>query len=834
MKLITRKQLYFIFLLFALLIASITTFFIKQAILPYTFRLDKKTPSNFTGTTIVYEDINNDGISEEIRFGYFEKKTRFYFTLKSNNKSIKKFIFNNLINYRWLLFADYNDDNYKDIFAFSLMKDSLCISIIDTKTKKFIIREQSILAKPDSARKGLWDIEAKPIVLLERSNKAKELIFFVRGNSSIYPRDVYSYNFKTKKITSKFATRSRLFETELLDITNDGNKEIIITTSVFGNVKKKIGYHDFTGWLFVLNKSLKPIFPPKSFGTFPGNNHVVTFKKDNKNYFYILYYSKTDSGKIGKTLLLDSFGKELPHLEHSNFCFRRPLKITDSGNDFIYLANNNKVLRLNSNLELIKSKILNVQNIDFISEIEIGQKKKKVILIRGYDKVGIVDKNLTLLALYNLPENFWRIGLKYIKLNGKNKLPQLPLLTPQSNYLFTIVENKLYTYIPLYFFGLVLFIFITFIGIHKSLTFLSSYIKYFGYSLNKSTKGVALFNANGFLYYYNSNFSNFLNIKKEIHKGINYKKIFKNMKTVLSAIEHSFKTQKKAQRELQISSSNHQFEGMVTITPFTSFIGFTYAYLIEISDFTEPLLTDRGRVWGATLQRIAHEIKTPLSGINLGLDTLANKLKGENNSFGEDISLIHNEVEKIKILTKNFLIFSNMEKPNFTEINLSFLINESLGVFHNYLNSGIELILGNTNYSILGDFTQLKQLFHIVLENAIDACGGKGKIKIKAKRLKKKGIRQKTEGKNIELESTKEDDIKTMNNYIKISITDSGKGIPEEDLTKIFEPYYTTKKDGTGVGLAIVKKIIEDHRGRIKIDSELGEGTTVFIYIPST
>jgi signal transduction histidine kinase len=243
---------------------------------------------------------------------------------------------------------------------------------------------------------------------------------------------------------------------------------------------------------------------------------------------------------------------------------------------------------------------------------------------------------------------------------------------------------------------------------------------------------------------------------------------------------------------------------------------------MEISDYTEALLTDRGKIWGATLQRIAHEIKTPLSGINLGLDTLAKKLSRETDKYTGDIVLIQNEVNRIKALTKNFLLFSNMEKPNFTKVKLNRLLEESIDVFNSYLNSGIELTIQPTKYIVLGDELQLKQLFNVIIENAIDACGGKGKIDI---RFEKKEIR-------LERQDTRKTTNK--NEVIKIIVSDNGKGISEEKLSKIFDPYFTTKKDGTGIGLAIAKKIVEDHKGQIKVESKLNKGTTVYIYLQLT
>jgi len=822
-----KKQLYFIFLTSSLLISGIITFFIKYNILPYEFRLDEKIPSYNITNINIYNDLDYDGISEKINFGVISGTINYYLIVfNENNKNIAELHFRGLNNYRWVMFEDYNNDNFKEIFAFSVSHDTLFLTILNIKTNKFILNNQYILEKPDSALKDFWDIEVRPIALINSNKlKTKELIFYVRGNVTIYPRTVYSYDIENKKIINRFVTGSRLSQTEMFDVTNDGNKEIIISTEVLGNVKKKFGYHDRTGWLFVLDKNLKPLFAPKSFGSFPGDNHVIHFKKDNHSYFYILYYNNTDSGKLVQSLLLNQKGQELPHNNSFNFDYRLPLKVTENNKDFIYIAKDNgELFKLDDKLQVVKRNTIKAQNIDFISEIIFGKQNKKALLLRCSKHICLVDNELNLLASREINEMFWRIGVNFEKLNGASKLPQLPIFTAKNNYLFTIIDNKVLYYLLFLFLIISFFIFLISYLTHKVLTFFSIYTNYFNYSLNKSAKGVAILDYNGNIYYTNQNIKTYFNLITPIEKGAEYKTVFQNYSSIILNIEKSILTAEKITQEIQISTHEYQFEGLINVIPFTSFTGFTYAYLIEISNYTKALLTDRGKVWSATLQRIAHEIKTPLSGINLGLDTLKNRLSRETNNYSKDISLIQNEVNRIKALTKNFLIFSNMEKPNFTEINLNFLINESLAVFQNYFNSGIDLILGNTNYTIIGDFTQLKQLFHIVFENAIDACAGKGTLEIKITRNKS----------NVANPNDKSEMVKNnqgTNDLIKISIIDNGKGIPEDEIAKIFEPYFTTKKDGTGIGLAIAKKIVEDHKGKIEIESNLGVGTKVIIYI---
>jgi nitrogen-specific signal transduction histidine kinase len=822
MKIKTIRQIYLIFTIVSLLIAGIVTYFVKQNNLSYNFRLDKKELFGVNKNIVLYADLNNDGISEQIKVTFFKELSNDYINIISSNGSVLEQI--NLFsktNEKWFLFEDYNNDNNKEIIAFSQLNDSLYLTIFDLSNNKTILRRQFIFSKPDSAFTEItkiWDIDAEPIALLNVDNDdAKELLFVVRGGYSIFPRGIYTYDIEDKRIISKFESGVPIHKVIVEDINNNGEEEIICSTVGPANIHKNITYSDNTSWLFVFNKKLQPIFKPINYGKEFTNSYTIPIKQNNSTLIMFKCNLQLKSGRIGKYFLYNSKGTLLDSLEELSDYYLRLIKTEEENRDVLYLSGKNSIIKLDENFNIIKTNNNFNHRISLIAKIPIEESKEKVVLAKYDTEILLFSKELKLLAKYNLDDK--RIYYQTIKYNGKNKQPQLTLVDSKNSYLFTIVENKLYSYLPLIFLGSGLLSFFIFYIFHLVLTFLSTYTKYFGYSLNKSAKGVAIFNYNGKVFYSNKNIKEFLKLKTNLEKGSEYKNIFNNHKDILSTIATAIKTQKKTKEKIQISSSDFQFEGSVTITPFTSFIGFTYAYLMEISDYTEALLTDRGKIWGATLQRIAHEIKTPLSGINLGLDTLAKKLSRETDKYTGDIVLIQNEVNRIKALTKNFLLFSNMEKPNFTKVKLNRLLEESIDVFNSYLNSGIELTIQPTNYIVLGDELQLKQLFNVIIENAIDACGGKGKIDI---RFEKKEIR-------LERQDTRKTTNK--NEVIKIIVSDNGKGISEEKLSKIFEPYFTTKKDGTGIGLAIAKKIVEDHKGQIKVESKLNKGTTVYIYL---
>ena len=174
------------------------------------------------------------------------------------------------------------------------------------------------------------------------------------------------------------------------------------------------------------------------------------------------------------------------------------------------------------------------------------------------------------------------------------------------------------------------------------------------------------------------------------------------------------------------------------------------------------------------------------------------------------------EITHIQNLTKSFLKFANLEKPNFQPVDSAEVIDDLLMDYLSYFDGQIQLEknYGNDLPYAKADESQLKTALKNILENSINAFENIGTIQIKTE------LAQKLHKDN------------STYSYIIIEIVDNAKGISPENLSKVFEPYFTNSEEGTGFGLTITKKIIEDHQGFIDIHSKLGMGTTVSVWIP--
>ncbi|MFQ6116166.1 MAG: PAS domain-containing sensor histidine kinase, partial [bacterium] len=223
-------------------------------------------------------------------------------------------------------------------------------------------------------------------------------------------------------------------------------------------------------------------------------------------------------------------------------------------------------------------------------------------------------------------------------------------------------------------------------------------------------------------------------------------------------------------------------------------------------------LTSIGRLAAS----VAHEINNPLDGIQNCLDIIQ-KNPADNAKANTMLKLISEGIERIGFIVRRLLIFSKHHKLKMELIDLKEVLEKSLLLIkHKIEDQGIELRthLDRPLPKVYGDPYNLSQVFINILINASDALNGKsgGRIAIETDLL------------NHDAQPS-----------VLVKISDNGMGISEENLERIFSPFFTTKdtEKGTGLGLSICKKIVEEHGGKITIASKLNQGTTVSVVLPS-
>jgi len=238
---------------------------------------------------------------------------------------------------------------------------------------------------------------------------------------------------------------------------------------------------------------------------------------------------------------------------------------------------------------------------------------------------------------------------------------------------------------------------------------------------------------------------------------------------------------------------------------------------------------------GETTGRIAHRILNPLTTI-LSCVQLSRKCEDKTGGGVAYLKRIEGEAERIKRIIRGVLTYSRPSRMDKKRTDLNELLEEVLGrVEHISSKHGVDI---HKQFSpdlpeLMADGPQLKEAFENVIINSLDAMPHGGNLTISTSGCSSE---PKARGKE---KTTKDYELRTKNyeldrGLVEVSVIDTGGGIPEENMEKIFQPFFTTKdsEDGTGLGLAITHGIIRAHNGRIDVTSKHGHGTTVNIYLP--
>lgn len=234
-------------------------------------------------------------------------------------------------------------------------------------------------------------------------------------------------------------------------------------------------------------------------------------------------------------------------------------------------------------------------------------------------------------------------------------------------------------------------------------------------------------------------------------------------------------------------------------------------YVVVFDDISHLLQAERQAAWGEVARRLAHEIKNPLTPIQLSAERLQYKLSSKLEE--DDAKLLQratqtivSQVSAMKNMVNDFADYARGPALQLTHLDLHRLIKEVLGLYE--ANAvPITLDLKASSAVVNGDSTRLRQVLHNLLQNAQDALHGIVDPKIILSSV-------------------------TEHGEIHLRVVDNGAGFADKVLSKAFEPYMTTKTKGTGLGLAIVKKIIEEHGGRIMVENHANGGACVTLSLP--
>lgn len=233
--------------------------------------------------------------------------------------------------------------------------------------------------------------------------------------------------------------------------------------------------------------------------------------------------------------------------------------------------------------------------------------------------------------------------------------------------------------------------------------------------------------------------------------------------------------------------------------------------LLVFDDISEIVSAQRSQAWGEVARRLAHEIKNPLTPIQLSAERLEMKLSGkvgtsEQALLRKSVKTIVDQVDAMKRLVNEFRDYARLPAAELKPVDINALARDVLNLYnHEGSPVSVSAELDEDCHNIMGDAQQLRQVMHNLLQNAQDATVSAGR----------------TGESNAVVLKTQ---LISGAHRVRLSVLDCGTGFPEHILKRAFEPYVTTKDKGTGLGLAVVKKIADEHGTRVEISNRLGDG----------
>ena len=340
--------------------------------------------------------------------------------------------------------------------------------------------------------------------------------------------------------------------------------------------------------------------------------------------------------------------------------------------------------------------------------------------------------------------------------------------------------------------------------------------KYIEAILNNISTGVITLDAEGIISTINPSAREMLGLKEKNIIGKGYKDVLGEgkYKEIMNYISQGLiKKYKLSEREIDISVDGQSQTLALTLSPLRQPNNKFSGIIIVLDNLTQLIKAQKIAAWKEVAQRVAHEIKNPLTPIQLSAERIIKNLRRKEQRYetiNEGAKTIVEEANIIKSLVDEFSNFARMPNIQLQSANLHEILEQTVTLFKGIFTKVMfDVSLSpDVPSSVQIDPEQMKRAFINLLDNAVEAMDKKGKIKIKTSFDK-------------------------VSQRVSIEISDSGPGIPVKEKEKLFLPHFSTKKKGTGLGLAIVNQVISEHSGTIEAENLRPHGAKFVIQIPA-
>jgi nitrogen-specific signal transduction histidine kinase len=804
--------------------------------LPFKFEIDRTLGYGQSGY-FWGKDLNND-TQDELVFVYNDLSNQSIYNylevdeINSYTTCFRKNYKGRLSN---LSFFDVNMDKSPEILFSETRHDTDYIHAIDQKGNS-IFCIPAFFSPAGISQK--WFRKVSPELAIDINGDDWPDIVYANHKTETYQsRGLYAYDVHNSKLLWTYPTGFVPNTVQLFDYNKDGFREILFGADAPCNGSEELvnGTNDCETYITVIDSLGKFCYKNKTGDQFSNVNLFAhDLDGDSKPEIVLLFCTHSQpplSNYIGlwnyeNSTIAPKISMEKGLLNQLIFadCDR------NGQDDFLACWADGTVEWRDGNLEIIYVKVFSDFLISNIFQCDVNNDGDEEIFLlglhRGRDILAMVNRNLELLACYSGgKEHSGWIDSALNQGFGKEKLlivnsadvhltfrikKQTPLISGNDYWrsFFPFVAGMIIAILNVVLWNF----FVVNRRVEKKLRLF----------LLANQDAVAIFDNRGKLIYSNSSMSQLLNFKTSIVSQIQYQKFFDTSEwnKIINWIDQSFKTRLSVEKELVTLKGSCSKIFVVRIFPMNLF-RFKKIQIVTINEITELVQSKRAVAWAGMAQRLAHEIKTPLSTVMLSAQRL--EMEFESNpehaqKIAKYLYQITNQVDRLRKMTDAFLKFTSIEKLQFERISIHDLIMEVWQREYAGLGLSVQVKFNfhPETFNINGDRGQLIIALKNIIDNSTQAMQGKGIVTVTTRTV----------------QTLLDNSGNGENNWVQIEISDTGCGISHEQQKGLFQPFTSHKEGGTGLGLVIARKIIQDHHGAIKINSEVGIGTSLFIDLP--
>ncbi|TES89968.1 MAG: PAS domain-containing protein [Candidatus Cloacimonadota bacterium] len=617
-------------------------------------------------------------------------------------------------------------------------------------------------------------IEASLLLILEKEGYALLESLITSSENSI----------KATDIAEQILEDRLLDNAKAIDQMKELNKEKLLTIANETHLKK-IDVFDGKGNVLITSSLYSPedISPPSALHfIFSEKSRIMSFKTEEGDFAVAI--KRLNSSDV---IVCYADAKYIYNFKQSIGIGNLIQKISkESGIEYILLQNEEGIVFATKNIEKMKK----ISNDTFLKNALLSNKKAS----REFDFEGRkVLEVVKPFSIAHTPYGVFRLGLSL------------------EDYNSVLHDTKRHIVILSLFLFFIGFVIIGFIVTGQNYRLLNESFKQMEIFTKKVMDGInsaiVSIDKDLIITYLNKRTTSMFSLTGEGFLGKNYKLFFPQDELLLEKSISLKRNIDEVEKEYALPSGKRIYIGITTsllsdeeerITGATALV----RDLTLIKKLKEDLQEkERLKTIGVLASGVAHEIRNPLNALRLSIGKLK---RDDERGTDKLLKIITDEIGRIEKTVEDFLSFTRPFNLRLSEVKLNHILDEIISLMDGEASDkGIVL---KREFEVIpivyGDETELRKVFMNIIRNSIDATDDGGEIVLKTV---------------------------SDNKSVEVSIKDTGIGISEEDVTRIFDPYFTKKKAGTGLGMSIAKRIIEGHKGSISIESEIGKGTEITI-----